>query len=72
MSFSSSQFDEHVDNYNGDVLDLQQRGADCYIGLKNGCWLSYCNKSPTPEWKRGRSASAVWNWFTDDESPLNA
>ncbi|CAK9190300.1 unnamed protein product [Sphagnum troendelagicum] len=25
-----------------------------------------------PERKRGRSASAVWNWFTDDASPQNA
>ena len=26
-SFSLSQFDEHVDNFNDDVLDLQQRDA---------------------------------------------
>ena len=26
-SVSPSQFDEHVDNYNDDVLDLQQRDA---------------------------------------------
>ena len=25
-----------------------------------------------PERKRGRFAGAVWNWFTDDVSPLNA
>ena len=27
LSFSSSQFDNHVDNINDDVLDLQQRDA---------------------------------------------
>ena len=69
----SSQFDVHVDNFNNDVLDLQQRDAqvatlDFRITVDDDIEIEF----RAPERKRGRSASAVWNWFTDNVLPLNA
>ena len=57
-SFSLSQFDEHVDNFNDDVLDLQQRDArvamlDFRMVVDDDIEI----KVRVPKRKRGRSAN---------------
>ncbi len=73
-SFSPSQFDKPVDNFNDDVLDLQPQDAqvameDIEVVVVDD---DIAMEVRAPERKHGRSASAVWNWFTDDASPQNA
>ena len=67
--FSLSQFDEHVDNFNDDVLDLQQRDAQVAM-LDFGMVVDddIEMKVRAPKRKRDRSANEFWNWYIDDAS----
>ena len=73
-SCSANQFDEHANNYSDDVLDLQQEDDRFAMLCFDVVFIDddIETKFQAPEWKRGRSGSAIWNWFTNDASPQKA